>query len=255
MQISITQKGNKELGHFLNVLARDLTKRGKQIEMSSVEIGRAIGNLILSAIEEEHPIGEFMAPRTDIVQERITGGVNVAVGGLSEAWVDDPDHPIQQDTDRSLWAAHEFGFHTGDVTDTFMEMKSEGYPQYAIYDENGNFFKTRARQGVYIDKYAGEVRSIIDSLSGQIQALLGGLSKVEADAAVAKAIEIASKGRIRVTPGAAGILSKVGLSTGDLKRAGITGAFVNPVTGGLTVRGPSGRFVATPKPAKGIRFS
>jgi hypothetical protein len=255
ISLRITQKGSKELGHFLNVLAKNLPKQARRIEQSAPEIGQAIGNLILSHIESDHPIGDFMAPRTDIQQDSVEGGVNIAIGGLSEAYVEDPEHVPQQETDASLWAAHEFGFETGDVEDTYMEMKSEGYPEYIVYDQNGDPLKTRERQSYYVDKYRGEIRSILDQLAPQIQQLLGGLTAVQADAAISKAIEVASKGKIRVSAGAAGILSRAGLTTSDLQRAGVTGAFVNPVTGGLTVRGPSGRFVATPKPARGIRFS
>lgn len=240
IKISVSQQGTKKLGKFIQVLLRETKRNVQVLQNSTTEIAEAVGAYIFMQILEEHPLKEWMASRTDM--EIIPKGASLTIKFSGKQLEDDK---------ANLWAVHEYGAHIpaikpGDLTKPIRFEKDDG---------SGQVVYTWQRKAYDITNYKGEVQSIVRGSILQAQNIAAGILGTKAAVLTAQAVNKASQGELRVSPGAKKILSKAGVNSSELAKLGVSESFVNPLTGGISLRsGSTGRFVSNPGSLKGIRL-
>lgn len=243
IQIKVNQGELKRLGKFLDLTIEGLNTIGVRVDRKVPAIAEAIGTYIWSRILAEHPKKPhgFMADRTKVTYTQLSPGqINIRFSG----------EQLPGDT-ANLWEAWEFGFETGDIEGTLLSF-------YKDTDSDGNGIGdpivVMSRKSAYVDAYAGVIDAIIEGSMLQIQRIAYGLAGVAISDAVAEVLNDASQGKLKISSGARKILRKAGINSTELANLGISSASVNPLTGGISLRGAKGQFVSAPKQLRGVRI-
>jgi hypothetical protein len=247
IKIEVNHDELKRLGKFLTVVIKDFKTIDNRVGAKVPAIAEAVGTYIWSRILEEHPKKPrgFMADRTQVTYTKLgSGQINIRFSG------------IQLEGDNAnLWEAWEYGFETGDINRTADQGPIAFYKDH---DADGNGIGdpiiVYSRKSAYVDKYAGVIDAIIEGSLLQIQRIVYGLAGAAVSDAVGEVLKDASEGKLKISSGARKILRNAGVNSSDLANLGITSASVNPLTGGISLRGSQGRFMANPKSLQGVRI-
>ena len=220
----------EEFGQGLKVLIQNMEQIPNILTEETQEIAAAVASYIWNRIMQEHP-NRDLAARIKTSLEQTPYGAIIRFHG-------DPT-VFSKDNGYDVWAAQESGIPA--VEGKFMIFNKD--------DGSGQWVRTTKRSE--ITKYAGVTEAIIESSMFQANMIARELVKNKTQSLMAEAISDAFN--LKISSGAEALLTAHNL-LGEIP-AGTTEAMINPLTGGVSLRGPGGRFVVNPGSMRGIRIA
>lgn len=216
MAINIKTKvtSNVNLDNFTNIIISESKKINSNLQDPKFleQLGSGVTSLIQAQIFDEHPIGHFMAPRTDYQIEAVAGRLQIGVTGLPESEVDS-----SKQTSGSIWNFFEYGGNTGDITDKLLVFESM---------HNFKLVFTYGREGKTVTKYAGEVNTIVTSMHQIIEEYVKEVAALGVEQYVSKhIIPAATGGKVRPQTNETEFLRSLGLNPEFMKKYNISFKF------------------------------